>query len=88
MAVQIGTPLIWGTHYQPKPISNIPPSATKIKIRLRERGVAVAFVYFSDRIEQWTLGPKTTYSGPYWILRTLQRVNYRLFRVPRSAFRI
>ncbi len=77
MSVNIkGRACIWGA-VPPKPISNIPPDALKVRLRLRNIEPGIAFVKFADRVEQWVLMPEDerTQACPTWKLGILQGVN-------------
>lgn len=76
MAVMKGVSIIWGM--KPLcPIVNIPSSALRYKIRLRNDRPAMAFVKYEDRIEQWVIFPADgMLSCPDWKLGAIQRVNY------------
>lgn len=52
-----------------RPIVNMPPNATAISITLSLFDVATAFVRFSDRIEEWVIGPSgDLLSADTWVL--------------------
>jgi hypothetical protein len=76
VAIQKGVSIIWGV--KPiKPIVNIPDDAIRFKIRLRNDRPAMAFVKFSDRVEQWVIVPEGPLLGcEEWKLGFVQKVNY------------
>lgn len=71
-----GQAFIWGAQ-SPKPLSNVPPDALKVRLRLRAESVGLAFVKFADRVEKWILMPSDgqTRACPTWKLGILQGVN-------------
>jgi hypothetical protein len=71
-----GKAFIYGA-WGPKPLSNIPADAIKVRLRLRNNDAARAFVKFADRIEHWILAPtdEKTQACPTWKLGFLQGVN-------------
>jgi hypothetical protein len=77
MATQInsGIPLVFGVKDR-QPIVNIPGDALKVRVRLRARQVAKAFVKFHDRIEEWVIGyDGDKISTGRWQLKFKQAVN-------------
>jgi hypothetical protein len=51
-----GRAVIWGVR-DVCPIVNIPPDALDVQILMRPNAVAVAFVRFTDRTEEWIIEP-------------------------------
>lgn len=59
-----------------KPIVNIPQDAEKVRLRLRAKGAAKAFVKFKDRIEEWIICPTGNVTGAdTWEIRFKQGEN-------------
>lgn len=75
MATITGRAVVFGVKY-PRPITNIPPDALKVRLRLRPDDIGMAFVKFQDRVEQWSLSPTgNIINAPTWELGLLQGVN-------------
>ena len=63
---------------EPRPIVNIPPAATKVRLRLRNNQPGRAFVRYPDRTEHWILFPADGRIGcTEWKLGALQGTNTR-----------
>lgn len=77
MAQQRGIAVIYGM--QPmKPIVNLPKFA-KVRIRLRAKDVARAFVKYPDRIEHWIIVPANgLLNCQFWKLDVKQGENRRI----------
>jgi hypothetical protein len=60
-----------------RPIVNIPADALKVRVRMRQGEIALVFVKFIDRVEQWNIEPANGRLGCLeWKLLYQQAVNY------------
>lgn len=73
----LGIATIWGAQTL-RPIINVPADALMFRLRLRSEKIAIAFVRFSNRVEQWIILPadEQTLGCPQWKLGILQAINF------------